>query len=138
MSAPNPIDEGQMAVVWLYGAYPLWSYLQEVIGINIVDICDRVAKKEPLLTTDRGTLVARVVDLPHSSNLGNQFTNDKIFLLNSINVVFESLKSGVEMNGVNMLDAFKFELDSDHNMYLIGTESTTPLSEKAIAIVMVD
>jgi hypothetical protein len=139
MNAPDlPIDEGQMAVVWMYGAYPLWNYIQEVIGVNIVEVCSRVAKEEPLLTTDRGTLVARTVALPYSSSLDSTFNNDKIFLLNSINVVFESLKSGVEMDGSKLLDAFKFKLDSNHNMYLVGCDSDIPISAKGIGIVQID
>ena len=134
MSVKPDVAEEQLDVIFYHGAYPLWVYLQEVIGINIVDICARVTKKEPILTTANGELVPRIVDLPHTNELDHMFNNDVIFLLNSINVVFESLKAGVEKDGVKLLAQFKFKLDSDKNMYLVGVDSNEPICERAIAI----
>lgn len=131
---PN-IPAEQLDVIFYHGAYPLWKYLQEVMGINIVDVCARVTKDEPILKTTNGQLVARVVDLPHSKELDHTFNNDVIFIVNSINVVFESLKAGIEKDGIRLLDKFKFKLDSNQNMYLVDTESNESIGEKAIAII---
>ena len=138
MSENQYIPDGQLDIIFYHGGYPLWLYLQEVIGINIVDICARIAKDEPILKTDHGQLVARVVDLPHARTIDHTFNNDLIFLLNSINVVFESLKAGVEKDGVKLMAQFKFKLDADHNMYLVGVDSDQPVSERGIAIIKID
>lgn len=138
MSESPNLPDGQLDVIFHYGAYPLWVYLQEVIGINIVDVCPRVAKEEPVLTTDLGKLVARVVELPHDNELTHMHNNDVIFFINSINVVFESLKAGTERDGVKILEGFKFKLDPSHNMYLVGTETELPISDKAIAVITIN
>lgn len=138
MSEKPSIPDGQLDVIFYHGAYPLWVYLQEVIGINIVDVCARVSKSEPLLEVSDSKLAARVVDLPNPKSLSPIFNNDVIFLLNSINVVFESLKSGVEKDGMKLLGDFKFKLDSDNNIFLVGVESGEPISNRAIAIVEIN
>ena len=137
MSHPN-VSEEQLDVIFYHGAYPLWVYLQEVVGINIVDVCARVAKDEPILKTANGKLVSRVVDLPHPNQLTHMFNNDVIFLLNSINVVFESLKAGVEKDGVKLLAQFKFKLDHEHNIFLVDAESNEPISNRAITVIAID
>ena len=137
MSA-NDVSEDQLNVIFYHGAYPLWVYLQEVIGINIVDVCARVTKDEPILESVNGKLVCRVVDLPYPRKLGNMFNNDVIFLLNSINVVFESLKAGVEKDGTQLMAQFKFKLDADNNIFLVGAESNEPIANRAIAVMALE
>lgn len=132
------IPEGQLDVIFYHGAYPLWKYLELLFNINIVDVCARVTKEEPVLKTDSGELVARVVDLPHTNLLTHMSNNDVIFLINSINVVFESLKAGVERDGVKILEQYKFLLDSDHNMYLIDADTGIPVTSKALAVIPYD
>ena len=134
MSDSN-IPEEQLDIIFYHGAYPLWVYLQEVLGINIVDVCARVAKEEPVLNCSNGNkLVSRVVDLPHPKELDHMCNNDVIFLLNSINVVFETLKAGIEKDGSKLLDSFRFKIDSDNNIFLVGVESGEPISNRALAI----
>lgn len=134
MDVPD-IPDAQLDIIFYHGAYPLWVYLQEVVGINIVDVCPRVTKTEPVLKTASGSLVVRMVDLPHSDELGSIYNNDVNFLLNAINVVFESLKAGVEKNGIKMMEPFKFSIDANHNIYLVGIDSGIPISDKALAVV---
>lgn len=128
------LSEGQLDIIFYHGAYPLWSYLKEIIGIDITEVCPRVAKEEPVLKTDNGELVARVVDLPFVKQVDHMSNNDVIFLLNSINVVFGSLSAGIEKDGEKILGSFKFKLDENHNMILVGAESDIPVSERAIAV----
>ena len=138
MSDQPNVPEEQLDIIFYHGAYPLWVYLQEVIGINIVDVCARVTKEEPILKTPNGKLVSRVIDLPHPKQLTPTFNNDVIFLLNSINVVFESLKAGVEKDGDKLLAQFKFKLDPDNNIFLVGAASNEPIGNRAIAVVLID
>ena len=80
MSEQPQIPDGQLDIVFYHGAYPLWIYLKETLGVNIVDVCPRVAKDEPVLTTEHGDLVARVVDIPFVKTLDHMSNNDVIFL----------------------------------------------------------
>lgn len=137
MAEQSQIPEEQLDVIFHHGAYPLWVYLQDVQGINIVDVCARVTKEDPILTTEFGQLASRVITLPHANELDHTYNNDVIFLLNSINVVFESLKVGIERDGTKLLQAFKFTLDSDKNMFLIGVDTGIPVSNKALSIVKI-
>ena len=134
----SSIPEDQLAWIFYHGGHPLWLYLQETLGINITDVCSRIAKDEPVLKTNFGDLVARVVKLPHEYKLQPIYNNDVIFIINSINTVFESLKKGVERDGVQLLGKFKFQLDKYHNMYLINVDTGLPLDENAIAIIKLD
>ncbi len=137
MSEVPSIPDGQLDVIFYHGAYPLWVYLKDVLSIDIVDVCPRVAKDEPVLETELGRLVPRVVELPHDNELTHMFNNDVIFLINSINVVFESLKAGVERDGHKILEEYKFELDPSHNMYLVDTVMGMPISNKAIGVTQI-
>lgn len=134
----SQLSDEQLAVVYYHGAYPLWAYLKETFGINITEVCPRVAKDEPILKTACGQLVPRVVDNTYDIKLDSIFNNDIIFLINSINVVFESLKSGVEKDGVKILESFQFKLDSNQNMYLASIENNEAVSRKVIAIMKID
>jgi hypothetical protein len=129
------IPDHQLDVIFHYGAYPLWTYLQEVVGVNIVDVCPRVTKEVPVLKTTNGDLVVRMVDLPHTNELGSIYSNDINFLVNAINVVFESLKEGVERDGVKLMEPFKFSMDANYNLYLVGIESGIRITDKALAVV---
>jgi len=129
------IPDHQLDVIFHYGAYPLWTYLQEVVGVNIVDVCPCVTKEVPVLKTTNGDLVVRMVDLPHTNELGSIYSNDINFLVNAINVVFESLKEGVERDGVKLMEPFKFSMDANYNLYLVGIESGIRITDKALAVV---
>lgn len=132
------LPDQHLDIIFYHGAYPLWQYLLDVVGINIVEVCPRVAKEEPVLQTKFGKLVARVVDLPHEKEVDHMSNNDVIFLLNSVNVVFGSLSAGIEKDGCKILDNYKFELDKDHNMILVHKDTSIPLSSKAIGILKLD
>lgn len=135
----NPdIPEQHLDIIFYHGAYPLWCYLKEIVGIDIVEVCPRVAKEEPVLKTNNGNLVLRIVDLPHVKQVDHMSNNDVIFLVNSVNVVFGSLSAGIEKEGTKILDSFKFKLDENHNMILVDKESEIPLSEKAIGVVKIE
>lgn len=132
------IPEEHLSIIFYHGAYPLWSYLQEVVGINITEVCAYVAKEEPVLQKEDTKLVCRVVDIPYEGSVPSIYNNDKIFLLNSINTVFELLKAGIEKDGEKLLSAFKFKLDSQHNLILVGVESNEPVANRGIAIQQLD
>lgn len=134
MAESASIPDGHLDVIFYHGAYPLWIYLKESFGIDITDVCPRVSKEEPNLKTDHGNLVARVVDLDASTTLNSIHNNDLIFLLNSINVVFESLKAGIEKDGLKILQSFKFKLDSNHSMFLVGVDSDVAISNRVISV----
>lgn len=138
MSDQPNIPDGQLDVIFYHGAYPLWVYLHEIFGINIVDVCARVSKTEPILKVSNANLAVRVVELPSPKSVDHTFNNDVIFLLNSVNVVFESLKSGVEKDGVKLLNDFKFELDADNNMFLVRVETGVPVCSRGLAVEKVE
>ena len=133
----SEIPQEQFDVIFYHGAYPLWVYLQEILGINIVDVCSRVTKEEPILTTTNGKLAVRMVDNDYSVELPPIHNNDIIFLVNSINVVFESLKEGIEKNEEKLLKPYKFKLHKNNVMTLINIESNDPVSSKSLAVVLI-
>lgn len=135
MTEPQ-ISESHLNVVYHYGAYPLWVLLKDIFDVDITDVCPQVTKEEPILKAKSGDLVSRVVDLPFHHCLDEVFNNDVVFLINSINVVFESLKVGVEKDGHKFLQAYKFKMDESHNLYLVDSNSDTRIGNKAIAIVL--
>lgn len=122
MSSQPDIPQGQLDVIFYHGAYPLWKYLGELFDINIVDVCPKVTKEEPVLSTKFGKFAVRVVDLPHNEKLPPTHNNDVVFLVNSINVVFESLKAGIESDGEKILQPYSFALDRWHNLYLVDSD----------------
>jgi hypothetical protein len=121
MTAPSP-DEAQLDIIFYYGAYPLWQFLQQALGIDIRDVCSRVAVEEPKLITPAGIYRMRIVD--------NDYTNDfpqrdadhdshLTFLLNCVNVVFNMLKEGIIRDGVHILRPYSFQLDSSKSLELV-------------------
>lgn len=90
------------------------------------------------MKTNLGDLVARVVKVPHECRLPPTHNNDVIFIVNSINTVFESLKEGVERDGIKILEQYKFQLDKYHNMYLIDIITGIPINDDAIAVIKLD
>lgn len=86
-----------------------------------------------------GTFVVRVVDEHEfSSDLPPTCNNDVTFFVNAINVVFESLKEGVEKDGVNILAPFKFKLPKNKTMMLVDRETNNPISDKSLAIIQIE
>lgn len=135
MSTQPDIPEGQLDVIFYHGAYPLWKYLLELFEINIVDVCPRVAKEEPVLETKFGKLAVRIMPLPNEEKLEPTYNNDVIFLVNSINVVFESLKAGIESDGVKILAPYQFKLDKWHNLYLV--DGDIPIASSCLSVVKI-
>lgn len=137
MSQPSDSDK-HLDVIFHHGAFPLWMYLDKLFSIDIVDVCSHVAKSEPVLVTCFGTLAARMVHASNTLMLPPPFNNDVIFLLNSINVVFESLKVGVERDGIKILEPFRFTKDVYNNIYLTSTEHGHPIGDIVLAVVKLD
>ena len=135
MSDNQQVSEGQLDIIFYYGAHPLWQYLNELFKIDILEVCPRVSKDQPLLDTKYGKLKVDIVDLPFDKQLDHMSNNDVIFLLNSINTVFTSLSAGIEKDGVKILQSVKFGLDSNHNMRLIDIATELPISDRALAVV---
>lgn len=132
-------DYPHFDVIFHYGAYPLWAYLKDILRIDITDVCKHVTKEEPVLVTDHGKLVARVVTLPFEPPaLPSIYNNDATFLINSINVVFRSLQPGVERDGQKILSPFKFQKNLDGTLALVNATSSSMVNPtKAIAILEV-
>jgi len=128
------IPEEQLTWIFYYGAHPLWLYLKSSLNIDITEVCERVTKTEPVLKTANGDLAAQIVKLPHAKKMNTIFNNDITFIVNSINTVFESLKSGVERDGEAILQQYKFALDEYSNMYLVDINNGGPLDDNAIAV----
>lgn len=129
----SDISEEHLSVIFFHGAYPLWKYLGEIIGIDITDVCAYVAKEEPVLQVGDSQLTCRVVNLPYDEGLQSVYNNDKTFLLNSVNTVFEMLKAGIEKDGRRLLSDYKFTLDLNHNLVLLGADGS-PVSGRGIAV----
>lgn len=133
--ATTDIPADQLTWIFYHGGQPLWLYLQQTLDVDITDVCARIAKEEPILKTNFGDLIARVVKLPHECKLPPSHNNDVIFIVNSINTVFESLKEGIEKDGEKLLKKFKFALDKYNNMYLVNADTELPVDDNAIAVV---
>ncbi len=131
----SSIPQEQLDVIFHYGAYPLWVYLRELFEIDIVEVCKFVTKEEPVLKTDTGNFVVRVVTLPHENTIGKQENDTVIFLLNSINTVYKTLQAGVKKNDTFILHPYKFKLDSDNNMLLVDSDTEMSITNKALAVV---
>jgi len=127
--------EEQFNFIFYYGAYTIWKYLDELFQIDIREVCQRVAKEQPTLKTmDGHLLIAEIVDLPCENELTDlQNKNDITFFINALNVVFESLKSGIEKDGEKVLFKYRFQMDSDHNLFLVDDEGMM-VSNKGISI----
>lgn len=124
----------QLDVINHYGSYPLWKYLLETFEINIVDVSDRVCKEEPVLKTESGDFVVRVVEREMTQVvLDTTDNNHKCFLLNAINTVFNILRPGLEKDGEKILMGYDFELDDQKNMFLVNNQRV-PVSNKVLAV----
>ena len=132
----SDISDSHLNVVYHFGAYPLWLLLKDLFDIDITEVCPRVSKEETIVKTESGDLVARVVDLPFEQHLDATYNNDVVFFINSVNVVFESLKIGVEKDGHGLLRAYKFVKDGNNNIYLVDMNSNARVGNRAIAIVL--
>lgn len=124
MSAPS---EDQLNIIFYYGAYPLWKLLDQMFGIDIREVCARVAKEEPVLATTEGDYRMRVVDYdyPGMKPIGStDSSHDQhlTFLVNCVNVVFSSMSEALVLNGVHVLRGYSFQLDSNYNMELVWTK----------------
>lgn len=119
-------NEAQLDIIFYHGAYPVWRYLTDKFGIDIRDICARVAIDEPKLKTAMGEYTLSVVP----DNYDNELIQSDIshsdhitFLLNCANVVFNMLKEGIIRNGDHILQPYSFQMDSAYNLYLILPEN---------------
>lgn len=114
--------DAQLDIIFYYGAYALWRFLDHVFNIDIRDVCQRVAKEEPVLRTEEGTYVMRVVDGAFDGKLNedqSKHGNHCTFLINCANVVFGSLKDGVSLKGEFILRDCQFQLDEQLNLELV-------------------
>lgn len=136
MDQAADIPEAHLGAIFQYGSHPLWLYLKHVFNIDIVDVCSRVTSAEPVLATDFGNIVARVVDVSYATKLPSTFNSDVMFLINSVNAVFDFLKSGVERDGIKLLEPFRFEKDEYNKIYLVRRDTKEPISDIAISVVL--
>ncbi len=121
MNAPMNKD-AQLDIIFYYGAYPLWRFLDHIFNIDIRDVCQRVAKEEPILRTEEGTYVMKVVDGSFDGKLAedeSKHGNHCTFLINCANVVFGSLKDGVSLKGEFILRECRFQLDEHLNLEIV-------------------
>jgi hypothetical protein len=114
----NP-SEAQLDIIFYHSAYPLWKFMIQKFEIDIRDVCARVAKDEPKLVTNKGTYYVRTVANDYNNVLGEEHTENVTFLLNSVNVVFNSLKDGIIRNGERILHPYYFQLDEHSNLELV-------------------
>lgn len=118
-------SEAQLDIIFYHGAYPLWCYLTAKFGIDIRDICPRVAVEEPKVITELGEYTLRVVPddyhngLVSDELLTTEHTQHITFLLNCTNVVFNMLKEGIIRHGEHILHPYSFQLDSNQNLELV-------------------
>lgn len=111
-------NQAQLDIIFYHGAYPLWKFLIQKFGIDIREVCERVAKDEPILPIGEKKLALRTVPDDYQCNLDESYNSDKTFLLNCANVVFNTLKEGIIKNGEHILQPYKFALDDWNNMFL--------------------
>lgn len=117
----------QLDLIFYYGAYPLWRFLDHVFDLDIREVCQRVALTKPILKTQEGSYRICAVDDDYDGQLYNNVGlhgDHCTFLLNCVNVVFNSLKNDTvklrfkESNDAP-LDNCVFQLDDKLNMELI-------------------
>ncbi len=137
MIGDGNVSDEHMKWIFHFGARPLWKYLKEVLDIDISEVCSYVTKEDKFIETEGYKLIPCIVQLPHSNEAGDaRFSNDVIFLLNSINTVFQSLKMLVQRNDEYILRGYSFSIDDDKNLFLVDSDSNARLVNKAIAIVL--
>lgn len=114
-------DEAQLDIIFYYGAYPLWQFLTRKFGLDMREVCPRVAVEEPVLTTPAGAYRMQVVDMAHENEFsGRDADHDShlTFLLNSVNVVFNVMKDGIIRDGDHILRPYRFHLTSGDSLVL--------------------
>lgn len=116
---PVSPNEKQLDIIFYYGAYPLWKYLDKKFNIDIRDVCHRVAIDEPVLHQLNGVYTMRIVDNEYDHNLDETHNENISFLLNCINSVFKMLKEGIIKNGEHILAPYHFQLDDNRNLELV-------------------
>lgn len=117
-SMPVQPSKEQLAIIFYHGAYPLWKYLIAKFGFDLRDVCDKVAKEEPMVINGEKKLALRTVSKDYKCEVGSEYDDDKTFLLNCANVVFSMMKEGVIRHGDHILKPYKFVLDQNQNITL--------------------
>jgi hypothetical protein len=115
---PIQPSEKQLDIIFYHGAYPLWKYIIEKFEFDIRDVCARVATNEPIIHTNGKKLALRTVSNDYKCMLGAEYDNDKTFLLNCANVVFDILKEGIIRRGDHIFKPYKFVLDQNQNIQI--------------------
>lgn len=129
---PAQPTQEQTNIIFYHGGYPLWQFLLRKFNIDIRSVCQRVAKDEPVLATDRKKLVVRTVEAGHCHGLDSSYDSDITFLLNCVNTAFNVLKDGVKQEGKHILKPYKFVLDENHNIALqLVNDPAVELSDAA-------
>jgi hypothetical protein len=120
----NP-NEQQLDIIFHYGAYPLWKFIIQKFEIDIRDVCTKVATVEPKLVANQHTYIVDVVDNDYDNELNESMDHNEniTFLLNCVNVVFNTLKEGIVRNGIHILKPYYFQLDERRNLELILVET---------------
>ncbi len=124
--------EAQLDVIFYYGAFPVWKFVERVFALDIREVCPRVAVDYPQLLTDQGCYRVELVGSDYCSSL---FTHEQTdvasvgsgvdhqqhitFLLNCVNVVFNMLKEGIVRDGKHILGPYGFQLDARSNLELV-------------------
>ena len=109
----------QLNIIFYYGAYPLWKFLNIKFSIDIRDVCAQVSKYDPTLFVSNGKYNTLIVDNNYQNNLDETHNEHITFLLNCINSVFNMLKEGIIKNGEHILRPYYFQLDEYKNLELL-------------------
>lgn len=142
---PVEPSKEQLDIIFYHGAYPVWKFLIQKFSLDIRDVCDRVARDEPVLNIHGKKLVLRTVSPDYKYNLDEQYNGDITFLLNCANVVFNVLKEGVIKHGNHIIKPYTFTLDEHNNMELkldtnpaVDHTHATPCYDEYIKLGVVD
>lgn len=129
---PIEPSKEQLDIIFYHGAYPVWKYLIQKFSIDIREVCDRVAREEPVLNIHGKKLVLRTVQPGYKYELDESYNGDITFLLNCANVVFNTLKEGIIKHGNHILKPYVFQLDENNNMELKFDED--PAVDRSCAV----
>ncbi len=135
---PAPPSKTQLEIIHYHGAYPLWKFLLQKFGIDIREVCERIAKDEPFLPIDEKKLALRTVNHDYVCTLDSSYDQDKTFLLNCCNAVFNILKEGIVKNGEHILKPYSFSLDEHGNMSMISSDGSLESYNDSIKLGVVD
>lgn len=118
-------EDIKLDIMFCHGAYSLWQFLQRVFDIDIREVCSRVTKELPVLTTDTGKLAVVVIDANSTYSIVSpvesvEHKDDITFLLNCVNSVFNILKTVVMRNGERILQDYSFQLDDNCLLELVN------------------